>query len=241
MNPLTNPLTGDKARSILNALPPSRRNTYLSMAQGCKDSTSEIEVQAASLYIWNGYVASTVDRTTGEVEVLLRNFIDRCFSTWNSSEPRLGSTEWLLNPEGVLRELALPEESKRLIDYADIRTVTGTPSHNDYIAGLTFGTWIHLLPKKHAGENNSRVILWNEALEPHLGAMNRRSFQDAAMHVKDMRNRATHRRPIIKDLDELRETHRRCVEIAKSIDPNVGTWLRDEQWIPRALRQDPRK
>lgn len=241
MNPLTAPLTKEKAHSILNALPPSRRSTYLSLAQDCRSSPLETEIRAASLYVWNGYVASAVDRTTGEVEVLLRNFIDRCFSAWNSREPRLGSSEWLLNPEGVLHELVLPEENKRLIDYADIRTVVGTPSHDDYIAGLTFGTWIHLLPKKHAKNNNSRVILWHEALEPNLNGTNRRSFQDAAMRVKDMRNRATHRRPIIKDLNEIRETHRRCIEIAKSIDPNIGAWLRDEQWIPHALRKDPRK
>ena len=147
MNLLTNPLTTDSADSILKALPPSRRDTYISMAKDCESSPSELNTTAATLYIWNGYVASAIDRTTGEVEVLLRNFIDRCFSAWNSGKPRLGSEDWLINPEGKLRELVFPEGKKKLTDYADVRTVTGTPTHDDYIAGLTFGTWIHLFPK----------------------------------------------------------------------------------------------
>ena len=61
------------------------------------------------------------------------------------------------------------------------------------------------------------------------------------MRVKDMRNRATHRRPIIRDLNELEATHSRCVAITKAIDPSIGEWLLAERWIPHALSQDPRK
>lgn len=76
-------------------------------------------------------------------------------------------------------------------------------TQDDSLAGLTFGQWVHLLPKPHAGERNARVILWNEALEPNLSpygrsSSNRRRFQSQALAVKELRNRATHRRPLVK-------------------------------------------
>lgn len=82
-----------------------------------------------------------------------------------------------------------------------VRSVWRT--QDDSLAGLTFGQWVHLLPKPHAGERNARVILWNEALEPNLSpygrsASNRRRFQSQALAVKELRNRATHRRPLVK-------------------------------------------
>lgn len=58
------------------------------------------------------------------------------------------------------------------------------------MAGLTFGQWVHLLPKPHAGERNARVILWNEALEPNLSlygqnSTNRRRFQGRRLQSKN--------------------------------------------------------
>ncbi|MBP3088386.1 hypothetical protein EML15_04390 [Corynebacterium sp. sy017] len=237
---LTHPLTEDRAKSILEALPPSRRNTYISIAQNHEKSTNTISLLAAYLYVWNGYIASSVDRTTGEVEVLLRNFIDEKFSAWNNLQAESESFGWILHPRDELYEIVFPKNGKPLVKYADTHSVNGSPTHDDYVAGLPFGSWVHLLPKKHAKEKNARVILWEQALAPHLNVADRKAFQDAAMKVKDMRNRATHRRPLIKNLNELRETHRRCVEIARAINPNIGEWILEEKWIPQALREDPR-
>ncbi|MCQ9353043.1 hypothetical protein NQ015_08615 [Corynebacterium sp. 153RC1] len=241
MDFLRNPLTATEANFILNALPSSRRKTYLDLANEHSRNSQEINLLAATLYVWNGYVASAVDRATGEVEIMLRNLIDKSFSTWNSAYPRSGSTEWILHPEGVLKDLVWPSGQKKLQHYADIRKESTAPTHDDYVAGLTFGNWVHLLPRNHATDRNSRVILWKEAIEPNTSAMNMRSFQSAAMQVKNMRNRATHRRPIIKDINLLQSTHGNCIEIAKAIDPAVGTWLRNQRWIPDALAKNPLK
>lgn len=82
-----------------------------------------------------------------------------------------------------------------------VRSVWHT--QDDSLAGLTFGQWVHLLPKPHAGDRNARVVLWDEALEPNLSpygqnSTNRRRFQSQALAVKELRNRATHRRPLVK-------------------------------------------
>ncbi|MFR9875965.1 hypothetical protein [Corynebacterium striatum] len=239
MNLYTNPLTYTDAHRIVDALPRPRRQAYLDIAKKHAETEQRIIILAAELYLWNGYLASVVDRTTGEVEVLLRNFIDRALAQWNSKSPQNGSPEWLTNPEGKLKELVIPSEGTALKEYGHTQTVGGIPTHDDYVAGLTFGNWVHLLPKKHARENNARVILWNEAFAPHLNSPDRVDFQQRVMAVKDIRNRATHRRPLIKDTDAVSRTHQDCVTIAKAINEDLGIWLRNEKWIPQALKQSP--
>ncbi|WP_232761052.1 hypothetical protein [Corynebacterium sp. HMSC034H07] len=230
-----------EAETILSALPVPRRNTYLHLAKQHGGTDTDIDILAAYLYVWNGFMASVVDRTTGEVSVLLRNFIDSRFREWNSSPPRNGSPNWLEHPEAPLTQLALPEGRSRLADLAHCDSAFSPPSHDDYVAGLTFGIWVHLLPKPHAGNKNPRVVLWNEALEPHVHKLNRVEFQQYAMLVKDMRNRATHRRPLIKDIPKLEKTHQFSIELAKAINPKMGVWMRSERWIPEALKQFPAK
>ena len=110
MNLYTNPLTYTDAHRIVDALPRPRRQTYLDIAKKHAETEQRIIILAAELYLWNGYLASVVDRTTGEVEVLLRNFIDRALAQWNSKSPQNGSPEWLTNPEGKLKELVCLED-----------------------------------------------------------------------------------------------------------------------------------
>lgn len=239
MKVYSNEITSNEASAIMAALPDGRRNTYLGIAQ--KNSSSDLTIAAARLYIWNGYLASVVDRATGEVEVLLRNCIDAGFSEWNCAPQQKGSREWLLFPEGVLSEIVAPVGNKPLTQYAHLDTVQGVPVHDDYVAGLTFGNWVHLLPKPHAQGNNSRVILWNEALEPRVRGLNRVIFQKRAMFVKDMRNRATHRRPLVKDISAIEKVHQSCVELSRAMNPELGEWIRNERWIPEALEQSPLK
>lgn len=213
--------------------------TYLQIAAEKGRSTSRSEVKAAQLYVWNGYLASVVDRLTGEVEVVLRNFIDPAFREWNSSNPRSGRSDWLEHPEAELSEIVSPKKGRSLISYAHLDSVVGTPVHDDFVAGLTFGNWVHLLPKKHAGERNSRVILWNEALSARLRNPDRVSFQRNAMLVKDMRNRAVHRRPLVKHLALLERTHQSSVELISSVNSELGDWVKRERWIPSALQESP--
>lgn len=239
MKVYSNEITSNEASAIMAALPDGRRNTYLGIAQ--KYSSSDLTIAAARLYIWNGYLASVVDRTTGEVEVLLRNCIDEGFSEWNSAPQQKGVREWLLFPEGELSEIVAPAGNRPLTEYAHLDTVEGTPVHDDYVAGLTFGNWVHLLPKPHAQGNNPRVTLWDEALEPRIRGLNRVVFQKRAMFVKDMRNRATHRRPLVKDISALEEVHQSCVELSRAMNSELGEWIRNERWIPEALKQSPLK
>ena len=237
------PVTEREAEIILTSLPDARKRTYLRIAEEHGTRAVPLGVMAARLYVWNGYLSAVVERTTGEIEVLLRNFIDQRFGEWNCRASKEGKREWLLAPEGILANLVSPKSSgkKPLREYANLETVNGVPTHDDYVAGLTFGNWVHLLPKGHAGPKNIRVQLWEEALAPSLYRPNRISFQKHAMRAKDMRNRASHRRPLVKELKEVELTHQSCVEIAAKINPEMGRWIREEKWIPRALGECPLK
>lgn len=110
--------------------------------------------------------------------------------------------------------------------------------------GLTFGQWVHLLLKPHAGERNARVILWNEALEPNLSlygqnSTNRKIFQGQALAIKELRNRATHRRPLVKDKNRIQNAHRDCIELLRAINPELGDWFKNQKWIPNVLATSP--
>ncbi len=241
---LTNELTEAQCRVILEALPDARRKTYIELAfqhKAEKASNLAVPIIAAHLYVWNGYLAAVVDRTTGEVEVLLRNFIDESFADWNSADPRNGSRSWILEPEGELAKIVNPRRGNFLKDKANLTKNCEFPRHDDYVAGLTFGNWVHLLPKSHADKNNPRFILWEEALRPNLYSLNRVEFQRRTFFLKEMRNRATHRRPLVKCMDNLMKVHQYSVEVAKAINPELGNWLKREAWIRNALRDWPLK
>lgn len=235
-------ITNELADSILAALPTPRRATYESEALKHGFEAERTPIAAARLYLWNGYLASVVDRTTGEVEVLLRNFMDKRLRLWNleAGSGEAPTEAWLENPKSPLDELVFPKGKPPLKRFSHLSTVKGEPTHDDYIAGFTFGTWAHLLPKQHAGSNNTRLILWNEALLPGLDASTDRvAFQGHVMKVKQMRNRATHRRPLVKDLGIVEQIHQSCIEVTRSIDPAIGAWLKGERWIPDALKLNP--
>ena len=240
----TNEVSAKEATLILGALPAPRKRPYLDLAAQYADSETEVLILAARLYIWNGDVAAAVDRAACEVEIQLRNFMDRGFSQWNTNPPRCGSPEWLLQPRGELATITTNKNGVALSSMAEIQPNIVAPTHDDYVAGLTFGQWVHLLPKPHAGERNARVILWNEALEPNLSpygqnSTNRRSFQGQALAVKELRNRATHRRPLVKNQNSIQNAHRDCIELLRAINPELGDWFKDQKWIPNILAMSP--
>ena len=70
----TNPVDSVTAGVLLQSLPGPRRENYEQLA-GIGG-----EVLAAKLYLWNTYLAAVVLRTTGVVEVELRNTIDNGLS-----------------------------------------------------------------------------------------------------------------------------------------------------------------
>lgn len=166
MDVSTFPVTLRTAQLLFDSIPAVRTRRYMEIVD-----RGDMRL-AARLYLWNSYLAATVQRTTGIVEVLLRNVIDTSFAQWNSGEPRCGSSEWIEYPEAELAKIVLGRRnrSRGLASYSDVSSVRGIPTHDDLVAGLSFGSWVRLLPNKAAASNpeNPRHVLWEEAIAPHL-------------------------------------------------------------------------
>lgn len=232
MNISTHEITNHAAAVLLDTLPPPRCQVYRNLAG------SRGDIGAAELYLWNSYVASAVQRTTGMVEILLRNAIDSAFSQWNIAHG--GPCSWITDPVDKLAEIVTPPGKKPLSDWADLCTVNGNPTHHDYVAGLSFGSWTQLLPRHwHQNASNPRRVLWVEALAPNLHNADMTNFSNRSRDLQVIRNRASHHRPLINAIPRLEKAHQDCIEIAKNINPQMGEWLRQEQWILNAVRKSP--
>lgn len=228
----TNPVDSVTAGVLLQSLPGPRRENYEKLA-GIGG-----EVLAAKLYLWNTYLAAVVLRTTGVVEVELRNTIDNGFSSWNLQNG--GTPDWITAPVGELATFVTPPGKRPLREFADIKTAGPQPSHHDYVAGLAFGSWTQLLPVPWArSESNPRNVLWEEALRPRLHHPDKTVFASRAHALRKIRNRATHHRPLIFDVKAVEQAHQDCVEVTKMMNPQLGEWLRRERWILEALKRSP--
>lgn len=154
----------------------ARLSTYLTQAQGDRS-------RALALYLWNLESSAAVLSTTAMVEVHLRNTVDLALKSWNAAqdytaEPgREGpySQEWIEDPAPRIRNIVAPARRVSLKDKSrssmkDInnKNTKPYPTHDDYVAGLTFGTWTSLLPHPDAGSNNIRVAIWETELSKYF-------------------------------------------------------------------------
>ena len=142
---------------IIDSIGKPRFSTYLSAANGNK-------AKALDLYLWNAEAASAVMSTTGMVEIQLRNVLDKGLQDWNRKQPMSDpnrnhpyTTNWLKDPAPRLAQVISPSNKppmwksalKSMKDINGIQTKTN-PSHDDLVAGLTFGSWTSLLPHPSA-------------------------------------------------------------------------------------------
>lgn len=223
----------------------ARLSTYLSAANGNLS-------QALELYLWNLKAAAAVLSTTAMVEVYLRNTIDKALKSWNlaqeyRTEPGRThpySQDWLEDPAPRIRNIVNPPRRASLKDksQASMKDINGqgtksSPSHDDYIAGLTFGTWTSLLPHPTAGENNIRVVIWKSELSNYFSRPSTVVYY-WAQHLRYARNRASHLEPLL-DLQELQHFHRCAVRLLNALDPLAASWLAGQAFIPKVIAQRP--
>lgn len=225
------PLTAGAAQLILATIPHVRLQNYL-------DRALEGPEHSARLYLWNSYMAAVVQRSTGLVEVQLRNAIDMGLRRWNTMHG--GRPEWIVNPVGPLTAVVRPAAGRPLRSYAETASVSGDPTHDDLVAGLSFGSWVRLLPRPGATSGNPRTVLWNEALKSALGAGTEpvTAYGSRLRRLVNVRNRAAHHRPLL-EVRLLNDAHRDCVEVLRQLNGPLARWFRAEKWIPKAIAEMP--
>lgn len=123
------------------------------------------------------------------------------------------------------------------------------PTHNDLVAGLTFGSWTSLLPSPTAKPtgNNARLRIWEEALQQHFKARdnnphgpyeNRNAIYYWAHQIRYARNRASHLEPLL-DVNQLRLFHRVSIRLMYSMNPDAASWLAGQAYLPKVINEKP--
>lgn len=177
------------------------------------------DVEAAfALYEWNMAASAAVMHTTGMVEVVVRNAMDRALQGLGD---RRGWSSWFD---------AAPLDQRGQVDIREARaraTRFGSrpEAHGKVVAELTLGFWRYLAASRYL------TALWTPALYSALpnGPDDKLPQQrQVDGHLKNLllvRNRAAHHEPI----------HRRnlardlvgAVEVTTWVDPAAGAWVAD--------------
>jgi hypothetical protein len=245
-------LTYRAARQIEQAIPTARFQTY-------REATGGV-IEAAQLYLWNIQAASAVTELTGIVEVLLRDTIDTCLRTWNVSSG--GHEDWIVDPiPTTLQHIVRPDvppswrpkqagdlypkwwEKKALDNYGTGRPGSGsttrtTPTHDDLVASLNFGSWTSILPSPNAGQNNTRLRIWNDALSSGFTGVRHEAVYRYANELRWMRNRAAHLRPML-NTDHLWSTHRYAIRLLRSMDTDFAQIIAGQAILPDIIKAKP--
>lgn len=211
---------------LLDLLTVERMGSYFDAARGDTES-------AFSLYEWNMEASAAIMSTTGMVEVLVRNALDRQLTLWQ--QDREHPSDWL--DLGVL-----DQHAKQDIAQARRRASqrNGTPTHGKIVAELPFGFWRYLVASRYL------TTLWIPAGQHAFPGGTRDARQRRAdverilkgLHL--VRNRAAHHEPIHRrDLDkDLRDS----VTVAGWVHPVGAEWITARSPLPRveAVRPIPR-
>lgn len=232
---------------VIDALHRSRMRPYL-------DATQQNEKRALALYRWHSELTAACQPVLGATEVILRNAMDRRLQDWNNEETG-GTHSWLLSdPVAPLRSLSAgkrKEANERARKAFKNRPTSHRRygqaiTHDDVLAQVTFGLWKELLPNHQPGagnttENNNRMRLWREALEPTFPNVNdpdgETTFWRVA-HVHSLRNRVSHMESIL-DIDVL-DIIQDSFDLLKSIDQGVANWITGASKVKTVFRDKPK-
>ena len=248
---------------LIACIPAPRFQTYLDAAGGD-------ERRALALYRWNIDAAAAVTSTLSVVEIALRDTFDQQLRAWNTANG--GTTEWITAPQGVLAHIVRETPKKQWLnnprrqpgqlhpkwweakamqnmkDYLGAPTLR-SPSHDDLVASLTFGTWTFLIPKPvtlggrtHAPQST----LYKDALSTRTNICSPGNGFNASAdvafhwcaHLRYARNRASHLEPLL-DTEALVSWHRTACRVLLALSSGSADWITGPARIPRVIDKMP--
>ncbi|MFC0672850.1 hypothetical protein [Brachybacterium hainanense] len=174
------------------------------------------EARALEYYEWNGRMASEAMVSVAQLEVVVRNAIDRELRTHFREDAR-GIPWFMLGWMNERQQNGFDQVRSRL--RRDERPNRMRDTRDQIIAGQNFGFWDSLLDRAHQE-------LWNACLHhafPHSGG-NRGRVQDALKKVRTFRNRLAHH-DSLRQINILAEMER-IFAIGGWVSPAAETWMR---------------
>lgn len=188
-------------------------------------------VEAAfALYEWNMTASAAVMHTTGMVEVVVRNSMDRALQ--DMAQVR-GWSSWFdrapLDQRGRADIRKARERATRFGSQPEV--------HGKVVAELTLGFWRYLAASRYL------TALWTPTLFGAFGSGPADKLQrqrQVDRHLKNLllvRNRAAHHEPIhrrdlVRDLGA-------AVEVTSWVDPSAGAWVADLSTIAEVVALKP--
>lgn len=200
--------TDDRQR-LTDLLSTERLSSYMRASDGDIDA-------AFTLYEWNMHASAAVTMTTGMVEVIVRNALDRELTRWAGERDY---RSWL---ESV------PLDDRGMADIAKARMRATRDDrdprvHGKVVAELTFGFWRYLVASRYL------TSLWTPALHKAFPSgqrditQRRREVDAELQRLMLVRNRAAHHEPIFRR--DLRADRTSALRIASWIDPVAAQWV----------------
>lgn len=192
-------------------------------------STDGDDVLALSLYQWNSAVSSALFHVLGDVEVVMRNAVDREMKKLNVTLSNQG--DWLDelevgNPR-IWREQVTRAKENLLRDGKVL-------THSDIVAELNFGFWRSFLSRQY------KDSLWRTAIRfafPHSPSRQPEYIFTRVRHLHVLRNRIAHHEPIHNR--NIAQDFQICIDVLSAISPVVAEWSAKNSRVMQVLARRP--
>lgn len=184
---------------------------------------------ALSLYQWNSAISSEMFHVLGDVEIVLRNTMDREIQKLNVTLGNQGDwfdeldigISWIWREQVNRARVYLMNDGK-------------LPTHSNVVAELNFGFWRSFLSRQY------KDTLWREALRfafPHSPSRQPEYIFTRVRHLHVLRNRIAHHEPIHQR--DLARDYQTCLEVLSAISPVIAEWSAKNSRVLQVLAHRP--
>lgn len=211
------------------------------------DEAARAGTSAEALYSWNSQMSAALFEVLGHLECALRESVDCQLRTWNSRQgdarfvPGVAAgPDWALPSEAAapLRSLV----SGKCTEARSRVRKSGSPSHDDIVAQLSFGAWVSLIPRSSRNSHAKQWRLWDEAIVlafPGLRGGSPRELHRRLAKLQELRNRIAHHENLLSVNPVARLGD--VLAILAAIDQQLADHVAGESWVRKAAETDPRR
>lgn len=194
-------------------------------------------VAARELYEWNVAVSSAFFEVISQVEVVLRNAVDRILRPLEvpeSARLEVGSGWWFANPAFLNEEFELTYYESALRHLGGKKKAKSV-SRDKVFSSMTFGIWESVFGKSHEQLFRSHLVY---AFPNRTRKGFKRDVVYKNVHnLRNLRNRIAHHQAIF-DLP-LEERFEQAMDLMRWIDPELEQWIRGLSRVPELLDGRP--
>lgn len=215
-------LSSQETEVVVALLTVDRLQSYLIASNG------DIN-EALALYRWNVEVSSAIFSVLSDVEIALRNSIDREMQKLNVTVSNHDS--WFDSPSVIMSSYCRHNLERARTALA----VGGKPiTHSNIVAELNFGFWRAFLSRQY------KDTLWRTSIRfafPHSPSRQPEYIFTRVRHLHVLRNRIAHHEPIHNR--DIARDYQVCMEVLNAISPVIAAWSAENSYLLNVLSEKP--